>query len=295
MSPRYLRIFAVLIIAVCPAALLAQPPCSLGTVVGTWAVQGQGTLFPTPPGATAPLAVRGADLGIAYIGYDGSVTINIAAITARSGGPSAQALRGTIDVSPECTATVTAPTPIPGFTFKEQFMILDNGNEMWTLALNGLQAKPAVWQCYWRKLSTSPWPALSSNCSVEVIRGTYAGKFDGVLVPSDTSAPAPFGAVMMGGGPYQGELRGTFASSLGGKVATGTYTGAVAEVHPDCTGTWTLVLNGADGAQLPGGGLEQFVILDGGKEILTFSAQGVAGTPVGVGRWRQLSPNPPPR
>lgn len=292
MSPRYLRKFAILIFAACPAVLPAQPSCSILNVVGTWAVQGRGTMLPTMPGATAPIMVPGADIGISYIGYDGSITITVTGITARSGGASAQTLSGTIDVSPDCTATVTALTPIPGFTFKEQFMILDHGNEMWTLALNGLNAKPAVWQCQWRKLSPSPWPASSSSCSADLIRGTYAGKYDGVLVPADASAPAPLGAVMMGGVTYQGELEGTFTTSLSGKVSAGTYSGSITAVAPDCTGTWTLTLKGADGAQLPGGGLEKLIILDGGKEILTLSAQGVAGTPVGIGHWRQISPAP---
>jgi hypothetical protein len=291
MSLRYLRMFGVLILAACPATLPAQQACSVFNVAGTWAVQGQGTLFPTLPGATVPIAVPGGDIGIAYIGYDGRITINITGISTRA-GVSAQTLTGTIDVRSDCTAVVTAPTPIPGFTSKELFMILDHGNEMWTLALNGLNAKPAVWQCHWRKISPTPWPDSPSNCSAGLLHGTYAGQYNGVLVPTDASTPAPLGAVMMGEVTYQGQMDGTFTTSLSGNLSAGTYSGSITEVRPDCTGTWTFTFRGADGAQLPGGGLEKFVILDNGKEILTLSVQGGAGTPVGVGHWRQLSPAP---
>jgi hypothetical protein len=64
-------------------------------------------------------------------------------------------------------------------------MILDHGKELWTLALNGLNAKPAVWQCHWIKLPPSPW--AQASCSTDLLRGTYAGKYDGVLLPTDAS------------------------------------------------------------------------------------------------------------
>jgi len=293
MRHRYLRWFAVLAVAGCPAALMAQPNCSIQDVVGTWAVQGQGTMLPTLPGATAPIAVPGADIGIAYIDFDRTVTLTVTGITARSGAAAAQTLSGSFTVNPDCTAIATAPTPIPGFTFKEQFVILNQGNEMWTLALNGLSGKPAVWQCHWTKISPVPWPASApdwySNCSTGLARGTWVGRYDGVLLPFDPSARMPLGVVLMGGVTHVGELEGSLSTSLSGKVSAGTFATKITQLNLDCTGTWTVTLTGADGAPLPGGGVEQFIMLDGGKEIWTISAEGVAGTPVGTGRWRQIS------
>lgn len=68
---RSLRLFAFFAAASCGPVLLAQPHCSIHTVVGAWAAQSQGNVFPTPPGATAPLTVRGGALGLAMIDYDG--------------------------------------------------------------------------------------------------------------------------------------------------------------------------------------------------------------------------------
>ena len=191
MSPRYLRVFAIPILAGWPAALLAQQPCS----IPTWPARGRFRVrgpcfrrYPVLPLRSRCEAPTSATLISATT--EASRYVSRRSPHARA-GPAYRRSPAPSSVSPDCTATVTAPTAIPGFTSREQFMILDHGNEIWTLALNGLNAKPAVWQCQWRKLSPSPWTNLSSNCSAGLIHGTYAGKYDGVLLPADCSAPAP--------------------------------------------------------------------------------------------------------
>jgi len=286
------RVLALLIVAPFCLTVLAQPPCSIQTVIGTWVSAGQGTIYSIPPGSSSPVPVTGVDLGTASIDYQGRISINLTAIAGGQVVPSVA--DGTVAVNPDCTGTLTAPTAIPGFTMKVDIAILDSGNEIWTIATSGLLGKPAVWQCRWRRIAYLPLPMFQSisNCSTGLLRGTWAGARSGaVLGPLAPLVSAGF--LTTGGVDYQGNLSGVFTSSVGGVVTRGEYTGTVTEVKPDCTGTWKWTLTGADGVKLPGEGIEKFVILKGGEEIWSVMLQGVGGAPTGlVGRYQRTSAAP---
>lgn len=72
----------------------------------------------------------------------------------------------------------------------------------------------------------------------------------------------------------------------------GEYTGSILELNPDCTGKWTDTLKAADGTVLPGPGVERLAVVDHGREVRGLPVQGVLGVPVGLVRYRRLSPVP---
>ena len=274
-------------LTLCTAAL-AQPPCSVQTIVGTWAASSQGTVFTTVSGN--PVALPGAALGIASITYDGRVSVNLDGII--GGRIAKSASQGTVTVNPDCTGVFEAPTPIPGFRLKENFAIHNNGDELWTIAATGIQGNPAVWQCRWKRIAHVPLDLFqaSSNCSADQLRGTWAGTFSGTVILPGMPVPVPTGILYTGIVDSQGAMSGTFTSSVGGQVAIGGYTGSVVEVKSDCTGTWKWKLKAADGTELPGEGIEKIVVLDGGKEVWSLGLQGVLGIPIGLTRLERLSP-----
>ncbi len=272
-------VLALSLVTLFCTTVVAQPNCSTQTLVGTWVATSQGTVFPTPT-----VAVPGAALALVSIGYDGSLSV---LMTGNVGGRAGDAppMTGTTTVNPDCTGSFSASAATGG-TLTEQFVVLDHGNEIWTIAVGGITGYPAVWQCHWKRLSHVPLPTfeLSSNCSADMIRGTWVGTYNGVTLRGSPPVPVPTGILLIGGVDYQGNLSGTFTSSMGGQVGTGQYAGSLTMVKPNCTGTWTWTLKGMSGQAV-----ERLVILDNGNEIWTLPTQGVLGMPVGLGRHIRLS------
>jgi hypothetical protein len=268
----------------------AQPPCSTLTVAGTWAASSTGTIFRSVPGSTTPTTVPGAALGLASIGYDGRFT---ATLTAPGSTVMEQTMRGTLTVNSDCSGSVDAMSTL-GFRWVEQIVILDGGNEIWTISTGGMGPNPIVWQCRWRKISAVPMDLLQGalNCSADMITGTWVGSYNGFTLMAGQPSPVPTAITLLGGISYQGNVSGKFTNSVGGAVGSGQYTGSLVEVKPDCTGTWKWTLKGTSGAGISGQGIEKFVILNGGNELWTAGLQGPIGAPIGIGRYRRISPVP---
>lgn len=270
--------------------LHAQPPCSLHTVVGTWAASSTGTFYVTSPGTPDPTPVPGAALGLVSIGWDGSFWSLMTGWGSQGkvGTWKGPAL-GTITVNPDCTGSFSATHPA-GWKMTEQIKILDR-DEIWTFPPQGMQGLPAVWQCRWRRIAGVPLSMLpgGNNCSADLLRGTWVGSYSGVIVKS---SPVSAGISFFGIIDYQGRLSGEYISSVGGQVGSGEYAGGIAEVKPDCSGTWNWTLNATGGSGLTGSGTEKFVILDNGNELWTLSLQGPAGAPIGLSKYRRISPVP---
>ncbi|MBK9171196.1 MAG: hypothetical protein IPM24_27570 [Bryobacterales bacterium] len=281
---------AVPLLAILGSPLLAQSVCSTQSVVGVWAASSHGVVF--SPASPVPLAVPGAAVGLVSIGYDSRVSLKL---SGNLGGQFAVvAATGTIVVNPDCTGTFSATVPgMTGFwNLQEQIVVLDNGNEVQTISTGQMFRRPAVWQCRWKRLSHTPLLAAGQlpACQAEMIRGTWTGASDGVRPApgADPSAPAAF--LTRGVIDYRQELNGTFTASIGGTIVNGEYTGSILELSPDCTGKWTYTLKADDGTELPGSGVEYFVVVDHGREIWGLPVQGVLGVPVGLVRYRRLSP-----
>ncbi len=266
------------------APVAAEPPCSTMTVAGTWAASSTGTIFVSVPGSQTPMTVPGAALGLVSIGYDGKFT---AALTAPGNTVVEQTMKGTLTVNSDCTGTVDATSTL-GFKWIEQFVILDGGNEIWTISTGGMGPNPVVWQCRWRKISPVPQGAL--NCSADMITGTWVGSYNGFTLMS--GQPVPTAITFMGGISYQGNLNGKFTNSVAGAIGSGQYSGSLIEVKPDCTGTWKWTFKATGNTGISGQGTEKFVILNGGNELWTAGLQGPVGPPVGIGRYRRISPVP---
>jgi hypothetical protein len=281
------RVLSLLLLTSC-TLLFAQPDCSISTIVGTWAASSQGTVYVTTPERTEPMPVSGAAIGLVSVGYGGEVSVKL---TGNIGGQVGEPrMEGTITVNSDCTGKLSA-VAATGWKLAEDIVILDSGNEIWTTAVEGIQGRPAVWQCKWRRISPLPLPLFEavSMCSLDMISGTWVGTYNGVVLVPDVPMPVASAIQTMGYINPGGVLSGKFTTSMGGDVAASTYAGSIVEVKPDCTGTWKWTIKGDNGADLPGEGVESFIILNEGKEIWTLTTKGVMGVPIGLGRYRQIS------
>ena len=297
MHPKLLRsclIVSVLALAAVPAKpqqpgapVLAQPPCSIMTVAGSWAASSTGTVFRSVPGSDTPMLVPGAALGLVSIGYDGRFS---AALTSPGTNVMEQTMKGTITVNSDCSGTVDAASSL-GFRWVEQFVILDGGSEIWTISTGGMGPNPIVWQCRWRRISPMPVEG-AANCTADMISGTWVGSYNGSTLISGQPSPVPTAITLIGGISYQGTLIGKFTNSVGGAIGSGQYVGSLVQVKPDCTGTWKWTLMGTTNTGISGQGTEKFVILNGGNEMWTAGIQGPIGPLVGIGRYRRISPIP---
>jgi len=114
---------AALLLPLCSSSF-AQ--CSPAAVSGTWAYQSHGTVMMTVAGSSSPAPVPFTGLGIMKIDYQGSYSVH----ATMSAGGQVQDVdsSGSIQVSPDCTATATYTSgPVQG---ADRLIILDNRNEM---------------------------------------------------------------------------------------------------------------------------------------------------------------------
>ena len=94
-------------------------------------------------------------------------------------------------------------------------------------------------------LAVSVAPAAKADnkgCSVASLRGAFADKDTGFIIPGPNAAPVPFAGVNLivfdGRGNMTATGFGSVGGSTGSQTETGTYT-----VNPDCTGTYTVTVN----------------------------------------------------
>ncbi len=286
MYRQIIRTLLFLVIPCC-ASLDAQSVCSTRAMAGVWAASSEGIIFPTenPP----PVAGPGACVGLVSIDYGGQISIQLACNTGGVVNTNFTAV-GTVKVNSDCTGTLNALTP-GGWTLTEEFVVLDNGNQVRTIAVGGmLRNKPAVWQCLWKRQSHVPARFGMSNCSAQTTRGTWAGSFGGAALLGPQEPPTPLGILSRGTIDYNRKMSGVFTGSRGGEISHAEYAGWVTEVNPDCTGKWSYTLKLADGTELPGEVEEQLVILDHGQEIWGLPVKGLMGMPIGLSRYWRISP-----
>ena len=92
--------------------------------------------------------------------------------------------------------------------------------------------------------------ASDKGCSVASLKGSFADKDTGFVIPAPNAAPLPFAGVNVitfdGNGNMIATGFGSVGGSGGAQTENGTYT-----VNPDCTGTYTVTINaGTPGAIL---------------------------------------------
>ncbi len=270
--------------------LQSQVPCSTSTIAGTWAASSTGTIFVNVPGSQTPMTVPGAAMGLVSVGYDGRFS---ATLTSPGNAVMQQTMTGSISVNSDCSGSVNATSTL-GFKWIEQFVILDGGSEIWTISTGGMGPSPTVWQCRWKKIDPTPSEMHHGalNCSADLIAGTWVGSYNGFILKAGQPSPVPAAITLIGAISHQGNLTGKFTNSVGGAIGSGQYVGSLVEVKPDCTGSWKWVLTGTSATGISGQGIEKFVILEGGNEMWTIGLQGPLGPPVGVSRYRRISPVP---
>jgi len=275
--------------------LYAQPGCSAGMLVGTYAVRGQGTIFEPVPGSNQTLPIPDVHVGIASIDYNGNITGRLFGTDA---GVAAEAtVTATADVASDCTgADHYTVSFIGGPTVQgtNQLLILDGGNQVIAMAgsMNGFQA--AVGET-WQRISMLPIDYFSAEtpCTSDMLRGTYGFSYTGSLIMtlpgSSQPVPLPFYMVGTSWTDNTGRSPGRFIENVAGSIAPGTWTTApgATQVNADCTGSmeWSLTGPGAP----PGTGLDRFVILNGGQEFWSVTVRGIMGAPSFMGTFKRIS------
>ncbi len=284
MSRKCVSVVAAIIATVAPGTLRAQPSCSTESMVGLWAASAQGTVF------SAMGAAKGVSVGLVSIERDGRISIRLFGNTGGTIGqvPPVGVLSGTVEVNADCTGSLSATAPSGNWTLTEDFVIEDNGNQVRTVAVGPLLNMPAVWQCWWKRLSHVPMPLTEAfaGCAAASVKGTYGGTVEGVVL---AGAPAPHGMLLRTEVGQDQSIRGVFTAVKQGVVTRGTIEGQVTELRSDCTGWWTYGLTDSGGTLL-GQMREYFVVLENGKSIWSIPVQGPFGLPIALGRYDRISP-----
>lgn len=285
---------AVILLAALPLA--AQPNCSLSNVVGTYAVRGQGTGYNVLPGTTTPIPVPLAYVGIASVDYSGALSGKLFGTMGGEAWESSDP-SGTMSVKSDCTATMNFKMSVAGQSRQGGFkyLVFDDGDGLLGVTTHNFASNAEKW----RRISRLPLDQMKNftPCTKDMIRGTYAQLYDGIILvtPSGATQPIPVPTVINGTAWFvqAGDLVGKYASNMGGMFAESGVGGpnSARSVKSDCTGSITWSFTGA-GAP-PGDGQDRFVMLDGGREIWSAPVKAVLGKPVMLGTYRQISVQPP--
>jgi hypothetical protein len=277
MRNRLTYVIAVLIFLLPCAPVAAQPSrCSARTVVGTYALSVQGSTLITSPGAALPTAAPFASLAIVSIDRTGRIAGTGYAAFAGQIGQSP--FEGTIDVNPDCTATVRTSAGTASVD-----VILDGGDQMKGLLYEFPVGKPLL-QGVARRLSHFPAIAWPRRCSQEDARGTYAVTHQGTyLMP----APVPALTVALASIDDQGQVSGAGTISMAGTAMPYEITRGRIEVNADCTAVLDMsVKSGA----LEDAGKAWMILLDGGNEIWAIQTDSLHMKPIVAGVWTRSSP-----
>lgn len=283
---RLLAMFA----AFCLSALLSAQTCTLDTVVGTYAVSGQGTLIMTPPGASQPVAVPAAMLGVGSVDFEGAIAAPLV-VQSRGGMISEGPMPATIDVNADCTGRITwqgGPA--------SSIVILDGGDEIRGLISVAPPGMAAVFSGAWKRISHVPTSVVPQQCSPVSLHGTYAFSYQGIGMQAGpgVAMPAPYAMIGRVSFGYDGSVSGFGTGALGGRIVPFAMLNAKAVLNPDCTGRITATFNVA-GQNMPGQAEDFFVVLDGGNEVWTIEISTPSGAgPITLGNWKRLSPVPLP-
>ena len=194
-------------------------PCSLSTLKGYYAMQGQGMVVQYP-GIPTPFPM--AEVARDY--FDGAGNI-FGHFTANGDGVVVTGnLKGTYTVNPDCTGTIA----LPGVD--QFFVVVGNG---------GLRlVQTDSWIVVTRTMGKMP---KRYACSLSMLKGAYAVQGEGTVVsqvPGWPSPPFPLGEVAVYSLDGAGNLSGNFTENVNGTLVTETMTGTYT-VKPNCTGTIT--------------------------------------------------------
>jgi len=288
--------FAAATVAALLCGLAQAQPCSLNTIVGSFAVSERATVFMTLPDQPFPVSVPVVGVGIAAIDHQGKVH---GSHTVSVGGEIVEAeISGAVEVSSDCTAVESFAIKVGGeytATAAVDKLVIADGGDVMTGILAGLPWK-AVWTTTWKRISRVPYTRFQPQppCSIDTIRGTYAFQYDGAIMMAVPGMPQPVPVVgaLIGVGSigYRGQTSGRGSASIGGEAMEFEFSGSPGAtiVNRDCTATskWMMPIPGTD---VPGEGMDKMVILDGGDEIWTMIAKGVLGAPIILGKWTRIS------
>jgi len=284
---RYGNLLA-LVLAMC---LPAQPQCSQDMIRGTWVDSMQGVLMMNVPGSSQPVPALTAGLTIMKIDWQGHFTQK--GTLSIGGQISLGEADGTLQVNPDCTATATftmtpagMPQPLPGQGI-ERLVIVNNGSEMRSMPTQTPMGA-AVQVETLRRISMS-----EPQCSNATVVGTYGSTWQGYMVMtlSGQTQPTAVPVSYLGAGAvdYQGRMTGGGTFAPGGTIMDVSFPNATVEIHPDCTGTvtWSMQLKGSN--QPIGQGMDWFVALDNGDELILLTVQTAHGSPITLGSMKRIS------
>jgi hypothetical protein len=254
----------------------AQPWCSSDTVRGTWAYQGRGTVMATVPGASSPVPVPFAALGIGTIDHQGRYAFR--ATTSLGGQIQDVDFSGSIQVNPDCTGTAAYTSgPMQG---ADRLVILDNGNEMRSMP-TAFPLGPFAGMFFMRRVSVG-----TVRCTSDMVRGAYAGPREGTQmmpVPGQSQpVPVPFSAVHTAAFQFGGAGKAASTASLGGNIVDFEFPAISIEVNPDCTASmrYTGVSKQFPGATFTG--TVKYVVLNHGDELIGLDTEANTGLPAVV-------------
>ncbi|HUI54141.1 MAG TPA: hypothetical protein VLY04_04170 [Bryobacteraceae bacterium] len=295
----FVLLCAVVLVMSLPIA--AQPVCTQEMIRGTWVDSVQGFFFINVPGSSQPVPAPMGGLGIFSIDSHGDFTAVSTGSVA--GQIAAGKVAGTIQVSPDCTAKATFTMEVPGMLPPtpgvETMVILDHGNEMWSMPTKD-PLGPSVGVETLRRISLG-----EAYCFNNAVVGTFGVTYQGyamTAVPGQSQpVPVPISYVGNATVDSKGKLTGGGTYSVGGTIENVTLANATIQIKPDCTGImeYRIVPLGSN-QPLPGQGSDQFVAFENRDEIILMTAQGVFGGPVMLGSmkriekssWDDRMPNP---
>jgi hypothetical protein len=258
--------------------------CSQSTIKGTWTHYSQVKIF----SSATSTPVLFANVALANVDYQGNFSgplwVNI------DGRVLKGEWGGTITVNPDCTAMAKHHVVgIPGEA-TERVWILDGAREMAGMATIGEIGKPTGLSHY-RRVSRGDPAWGNPGCTSDMVRGVYAGTYEGnFFLPStgQTATPTPFSMISALTFDHNGAGSGKATMSVAGYVHEIVFAEASISVNADCSavGNWRDAANGS--------GKDQMIILNNGDEIISMPVHNSRGSPLMIGTLKRVSMTPVP-
>lgn len=293
MDRKLLMILALVLMA--GLSLDAQPACSLETIVGTYAVRGDSTIFVPVAGTATLTSVADAHVSVASIDYSGNAVVKL--FGTMGGEPSEMSMNGKAEVNRDCTGLLTYKADLGTRTIegKSYFIAINQGDDVYTIPAESTMS--FVGGEIMKRMSRMPLSEFTENstCSADMLRGTYLYHYEGDIAMEAQGKAVSLHEHSLGVAWVDNTNRmvSKFATNMAGQVLEGDWVTLpeTMKVNSDCTGSvsWKPV-----GAGMPDTeGMDRFVILDGGREFWTVTVKGMLGKPSVIGVARQISTLPP--
>ena len=241
------------------SALPAQSMhCTQETVVGTYALAYQGTVF-IPQQGSQPVPMRGLGLQLVSIDAGGALT---ATGYQNIGGNAIYypAMPGTIKVNPDCTGTLDW-IGVPAGSARSALIIFHGGGQINVLVLTSPIGFTTVYGAM-KRVSRVPTTVQPAPCSESNVFGTYAFQENGSLM---APAAVPLAEMSINPVTLDGTFTGTGILSAGGQSVPVAVTTGQIQLNPDCT--WTQVADVTSQGVSIGQARYWGVVLDGGDTL----------------------------